>query len=177
MYDRKGKEMRQVFFQIHSTNELPQMIKDSSQDKNMDSITLEAGNEYFVEVTPFGQSVTDQFKLIDQKDRNCLLSTEIFPTSKLKVQTKQNCMYECKVYYAIGHCGCIPWDFPLNISDPVEECDVFGRTCYYNAIKHGLLQLQSNTLHFLNVQGIPAFRDFTIRDPLHFSTQFHALNL
>ena len=93
MYDRKGKEMKQVFFQIHSTNELPQMIKDSGQDKNMDPITLEAGNEYFVEVTPFGQSVTDQFKLIDQRDRNCLLSTEIVPTSKLKVQTKQNCMY------------------------------------------------------------------------------------
>ena len=30
-----------------------------------------------------------------------------------------------------NHCGCIPWDFIHNIED-ANECDVFGRTCFFN---------------------------------------------
>ena len=47
--------------------------------------------------------------------------------------------------------SCIPWDFPLttNLGD---ECDVFGRTCFYNAMK------QTN----LNETGEPSITNITV---------------
>ena len=127
-------EMKEVLFQIHATNELPQILKDSSQGKQSESIILEAGNEYTIEVTPFGQYVTSEFKLMSYDQRKCLLSNEVPENSTLKAYIQQNCRYECKVRYAIDKCDCIPWDFPLKTN--VTECDVFGRTCFMNAIKH-----------------------------------------
>ena len=35
----------------------------------------------------------------------------------------------------MSKCLCIPWDFPLKITNKLIECDVFGRTCFFNAIK------------------------------------------
>ena len=76
-----------------------------------DSITLEAGNEYFIELTPIGQSVTSQFKTMGYKDRRCRLSNETLASSTLKMYNKQNCIYECMVHYAMEKCACTAWDF------------------------------------------------------------------
>lgn len=133
----RQQEMEEVYFQIHSTNELPQILNDPHQRTEMDSLSLKAGNEYFIELTPFGQNVTNQFRKLDYQDRNCFLSKELpAKGSQLKVYSKQNCRYECKINIAIENCGCIPWDFPLNIIDSdVMECDIFGRTCFMNSIE------------------------------------------
>ena len=72
---------------------------------------------------------------MNSTERHCFLSDEVSTTSTLKHYSKQNCKYECKVKFALKNCGCIPWDFPLNLNDSVIECDVFGRTCFFNAIK------------------------------------------
>ena len=37
---------------------------------------------------------------------------------------------------AVGNCDCLPWDFPIIVSKSVTECDVFGRTCFYETIKN-----------------------------------------
>ena len=135
MLEKRKQEMKEVLFQIHPSNELPLILKDSSLSKDRDSLTLIAGNEYFIELTPFKQSVTSNFKSMTQEDRHCLLSNEVSPQSKLKVYAKQNCRFVCKVHKALENCGCIAWDFPINITEPIEECDVFGRTCFYNSMK------------------------------------------
>ena len=77
--------MREIYFQIHPSNELPQIQKDSGQHAEIDSILLSAGNEYFIEITPHGQTITSQFREMSYNDRNCLVSTEISNTSRLKV--------------------------------------------------------------------------------------------
>ena len=127
--------LKEVYFQIHSSNELPEMLKDSSQARDQHPIKLKSGYEYFIEVTPFGQSVTEEFKRLSYEERKCSLTDELPLFSALKIYRKQNCIYECKVNYAIKQCDCIPWDFPLNVSESVTECDIFGRTCFFNAIK------------------------------------------
>ena len=68
----------------------------------------------------------------------------------MKVYNKRNCQYQCRVTNAFEICSCIPWDFPLttNLGD---ECDVFGRTCFYNAMK------QIN----LNETGEPSINNIT----------------
>ena len=45
-------------------------------------------------------------------------------------------MYECEVTKAYEVCQCIPWDFfhILKTQGVATECDVFGRTCFQNAI-------------------------------------------
>ena len=45
-------------------------------------------------------------------------------------------MYECEVENAYKVCQCIPWDFfhELKSNGSAKECDVFGRTCFHNAI-------------------------------------------
>ena len=57
----------------------------------------------------------------------------------MKVYNQHNCFHECKVNFAYDICACIPWDFPLNISNSEKECDVFGRTCFFNAIKEFMM--------------------------------------
>ena len=66
-------EMEKIQMQIHSTNELAKMSHDSNQKQDLDSITLRAGNEYRIKVTPSGQIVSNQFKLMSIEDRKCLL--------------------------------------------------------------------------------------------------------
>ena len=41
--------------------------------------------------------------------------------------------YECKIRISIQKCECIPWEFAYPIQN-VPECDIFGRTCFYNSI-------------------------------------------
>ena len=138
-HGERWKEMRKVKMQIHSTNELPQMSPNPSQRADMDSLTLLSGKEYFVTVYPFGQKVTEGFKQLDFEDRKCLTENELSHSSTdsaLKVYTEQNCRYECKVNFAIGKCQCKPWDFPIATSKQADECDVFGRTCFINVLKH-----------------------------------------
>ena len=49
------------------------------------------------------------------------------------IGTQNTCQYECHVKKAIDICFCIPWDFLSNTD--VQECDVFGRTCFFDAMK------------------------------------------
>lgn len=72
----------------------------------------------------------------------------------LKVYTEQNCRYECKVNFAIDNCRCIPWDFPIATKKKTDECDVFGRTCFFNVLKHTTFNADtcpqcSNTCEFM----------------------------
>ena len=130
------EEMQEVNFQIHPSNELPQILNDYSKGTSMDSLILKRGHEYFIEVAPSGQTVSEDFKSMNYEDRNCLLSNELPENSTLKKYSKQNCKYECRINIAKEKCDCIPWDFPVKTTNDTIECDVFGRTCFLNAIKY-----------------------------------------
>ena len=132
---KRREEMQEVNFQIHPTNELPQILNDYSKGTRMDSLTLKKGHEYFIEVTPSGQKVSADFKSLNYEDRNCVLSNELPENSTLKKYSMHNCKYECRVNIAKEKCDCIPWDFPLKSINDTMECDVFGRTCFMNVME------------------------------------------
>ena len=75
--------MGTVNFQINSPQELPQIYHDSKMNKDMNSITLEKGHEYFIEITPTGQMVTKSFSEMSYEQRKCLLSNEVPSASKV----------------------------------------------------------------------------------------------
>ena len=131
----RTKELKTVYLQIHPPNELPLMRRESNYGKGGKAIALKSGYEYTIQVTPFGQSVTSEFVKMDQDIRECLMPSELPASTMLKVYNKENCKYECMVNYAMNQCACIPWDFPLSTNATVMECDVFGRTCFFDVMK------------------------------------------
>ena len=63
-----------------------------------------------------------------------MLENEVFDDSIFKTYTAKNCKYECHVKLAEKMCKCIPWDYLHNKKS--VECDIFGRTCFYNAMEN-----------------------------------------
>ena len=131
----RQKDMENVQFQIHSPRELPQILIDSELDKDLNALTISTGYEYTIDIEPDIQTITDEAKEIDFEERGCFLANEIPTKSALKFYTEQNCRYECKINYAMEKCSCISWDFPLNNNNGMQECDVFGRSCFSRAMK------------------------------------------
>ena len=121
--------------QIHQNKEFAQILYTKRQDEKLKSITLKPGYEYKIEITPDGQRSTPDFNDLPSKSRNCKLDNELENDSIFKRYTKANCMYECEISKAYEDCSCIPWDFfHSKKNEGAKECDVFGRTCFQNAM-------------------------------------------
>ena len=123
-----------IKFQIHQNKELSRMNLGSNYNKYTTAFELTANNEYFIDITPTGRVSTNEFKALNFKQRQCHLKNEGLKSSIFKIYTENNCKYECHVSLAQNLCKCIPWDYML--VERMEECDVFGRTCFVNAMKN-----------------------------------------
>ena len=142
-HNQPGNEIQ---FQLSQHKEFPQMLWESKFNKYLTSTILENGNEYFFDVTPTGQIASSRYKSLDLKQRRCFTENEISENSIFKIYTEKNCKYECHVTLAMNFCHCIPWDFMTNITKK-NECDVFGRTCFFNAIKNLTQSEVSQCIH------------------------------
>ena len=133
-YPRKPSvSLENIKLQIHQPDEFAKMNLGVISELG-DSIGLKAGFEYFIEVTPTGQISTNNFKAMDYEQRHCNLNHEGLNFSNFRTYSENDCRYECNVQIAKHKCQCIPWDF---IDDTIElECDVFGRTCFYNVMEN-----------------------------------------
>ena len=109
------------------------MLLDNNYEMLNIPLTLATNHEYFIDTTPKDEASTTAFKDFDVEKRNCHLDTEVDEYSVFKTYNQNNCQYECHVKIAIDICFCIPWDFLSNTD--VQECDVFGRTCFFDAMK------------------------------------------
>ena len=135
-WDKRREDIGAVQFQIHSPGELPHMLIDPELDEDLNAWTVNAGIEYTIDIEPVSQKITEKAKKLEFKDRECLLESEIPAKSALKRYTEQNCKYECKIKHAMEKCSCVSWDFPLNNNkNGMQECDVFGRTCFSRAMQ------------------------------------------
>ena len=136
-YQTRIKEFR-VQLKIHQSKEFAQILYSSTQDQRKMSITLKPGYEYTIEITPVRQESTDGFRDLPIDKRKCKKDDELDKSSIFKIYSKSNCMYECEVENAYKDCQCIPWDFfhELKSNGSAKECDVFGRTCFHNAINN-----------------------------------------
>ena len=136
MYFGTGHMDFSVQLQIHQNKEFAQILYTGDQDEKVKSVALKPGYEYTIELSPNGQKSTEGFRNLPIEDRKCQLDEELDENSIFKIYTKANCMYECEVTKAYEVCQCIPWDFfhILKTQGVAPECDVFGRTCFQNAI-------------------------------------------
>ena len=61
-------------------------------------------------------------------------------------------------------CKCIPWDFIQK--SKVNECDVFGRTCFYNTMKNLTKGLQNFCKHCVKECDYIKFNKQIIKDKI-----------
>ena len=123
-----------VHLQLHQDNEFAQIFSKNDFDEKTIALNLEYNHEYFIKVTPSGKISTEGLRTMSNKNRPCLHENEIPEDSLFKTYTENNCRYECYVKLAKNQCQCIPWDFLTK--DKLQECDVFGRTCFFKAMEN-----------------------------------------
>ena len=133
MTPRTVADNMNVQLQINHHDSLPRILHANEENIDQSSISLMFGHEYEINIYPSGRFSTDGFKQLSLDQRGCRLSHEVLQASVFMVYTKTNCRYECHVTLAFEKCHCIPWDFVHNKTN-VSECDIFGRTCFYQMI-------------------------------------------
>ena len=144
-----NEEIGEVQFQLHQSEEIAHLLPNNNfRRTTKSSLILKAARKYHIEITPEGEMVTDTFKSLSLKQRKCHLENEVFDNSIFKTYTKRNCEYECHVKLAEQICKCIPWDYLHNRKSP--ECDVFGRTCFYNAMENLTISNKNHCSHCIN---------------------------
>ena len=125
---------RAIQIQFHQSKEIANMIKDNNyDDDDTEPFSFEPGYEYYLDIHPYGQISTEEFKSMNKETRQCNLDSEVNDSGIFKIYSQTNCRYECHVKIAIKSCGCKPWDF-IDKTE-VRECDVFGRTCFFNTFE------------------------------------------
>ena len=135
MYPRYHDDEVKILLQIDQNKNIPHLLQNGFQDVDERPLILKPGFEYLIEISANGQASTKEFKELSLDKRQCKLSNEVEPSSNVKSYTKSNCRYECHIKEAFKHCGCVPWDF-LHFLNNSTECDVFGRTCFLNAMEN-----------------------------------------
>ena len=122
-----------IQMQIHQDKDYSKILFGGNVEESLKSISLLPGNEYLIELKPYGQRSTADFQKLPIEQRRCRLDTETLQGSTYKIYSKQNCIYDCFVTKAYEDCKCIPWDFVTNIN--ATECDIFGRTCFFTVME------------------------------------------
>ena len=136
MHYTTNREIMDVQLQIHQNKQLARFIYTKATEESLGFILLTPGHEYTITITPLGQRSIQSFRDLPNYRRKCKLEDELEENSIFKIYTMDNCMYECEVAKAYDFCQCIPWDFLHALKSNSSECDVFGRTCFYNVIKN-----------------------------------------
>ena len=135
-----------VQLQIHDGKGFPQILYGIDQDEDQKSISLKPGNEYHIELYPYGQVSTEDVRDISIDKRQCRLSHETFEGASHPTYTKDSCLYDCHVQMAFETCQCVPWDFAHKFKEG-KECDVFGRTCFFNRIENLTHMVEESCSH------------------------------
>ena len=123
-----------VQMQVHSKTGFPQILYESQQEDDQKSISLEPGYEYEIILDPYGQVSTEAFKALSLDERGCRLKHELHNMATHPTYSTEHCKFDCHVNMAFETCKCVPWDFVTNVNDAIE-CDLFGRTCFFNVVE------------------------------------------
>ena len=148
IYNDLPFDVQPIRIQLHQEKELANLLQANTYDIELLALTLEPGHEYTISIIPYGKRSSNQLKALKIEQRNCKLEDEVVDSSNFKIYAEGNCKYECEVELAIEMCKCAPWDFIHE--SPMEECDVFGRTCFYDAMESITMDYQDHCSHCIH---------------------------
>ena len=135
-----------IQLQVQENKDFTKILFGSNQEEDKKSISLTPGYEYNIVLDPYGQYSTNDFKGMSLDKRQCRLDHETFDHSTHPIYTKANCEFDCHVKLASESCQCVPWDF-VNKFQGSEECDIFGRTCFFNMMETLAHKSDENCTH------------------------------
>ena len=154
-----------IKIQLHQDKELASLLQSNTYEAELLALTLEPGHEYIIRVTPYGRKSSENLKALNIEQRYCKLEEEVVESSIFKTYAEGNCKYECKVKLAIEMCKCAPWDFIHG--SLMEECDVFGRTCFYDAMESITIDYQDHCSHCIQGCDYMKYRkEITSKKPI-----------
>ena len=131
-----NSNLDEVKILLHPYKDLAKMSQEDDYNVHLAPLTLKFGHEYFIDITPKGTKVSEDFKALPFEKRQCLTTEDKIPRSPtFKKYSQNNCYYECHVQLAQDRCQCKPWDF-VDYNSKMEECDVFGRTCFFATMEN-----------------------------------------
>ena len=85
------------------------------------SVRIPFGHSTTILITPKAREIDEKAKKgLKESQRNCRLREDTDNLDIFNTYTKVSCLFECKMHYAIKRCGCIPWNFPINLKRQVK---------------------------------------------------------
>ena len=93
------------------------------------SIKIPLGYSTTFFITPKARDIDESGKDLEETKRNCRLSEDTKDLDIFNVYSKVACLFECKMRLSMKRCGCVPWNYPLNMNDEVSYAQY---TCKIN---------------------------------------------
>ena len=85
-------------------------------------MNIPLGYETIFLITPSAREIDDTVgNELTESQRNCRLDEDTDELEVFNVYTRVSCLLECKMKYAMERCGCIPWNYPLNMKKKVSS--------------------------------------------------------
>ena len=103
-------------------------------DQKLNVISIEAGMNTIVSVTPQLIETTEDFDALNPNTRKCRLPHETFEDLPYGLKSAKNysrtaCEHECAFMKAVSVCKCTPWYYKNNFTT-VPICEMFGGYCF-----------------------------------------------
>ena len=84
------------------------------------SVKIPFGHSTTFLITPYAWEIDEKAeKDLQESQRNCRLIENNEKLDVFNSYTKVSCLFECSIKYAIRRCGCVPWNYPLDVMTKV----------------------------------------------------------
>ena len=84
------------------------------------SIKIPLGFSTTFFITPKAREIDESGRDLEETKRKCRLSEDTGKLDIFSVYSKVGCLFECKIKLSIERCGCVPWNYPVNMNDNVN---------------------------------------------------------
>ena len=79
------------------------------------SVKVPLGYTTTFSITPKARKIDENAKELTEAERQCRLNEDTGKLDVFNSYTRVSCLFECKFKYAIERCGCMPWNYPIDM--------------------------------------------------------------
>ncbi len=93
-------------------------------DVRMNHVEVRGGQDMLLKVQPVHHYATDAFRALYPEKRHCLFAEELDTDMDglFNKYDERACHFDCRMRYAVGKSGCVPWDYPAFENDALPIC-------------------------------------------------------
>ena len=95
-------------------------------DMRSSSFKVPLGHSTTFLITPKARLIDESGKKLPEYKRGCRLQEDTDSMNIFSIYTRTACLFECKLKHSLERCGCIPWNYPLDIKNNVRVNSLLG---------------------------------------------------